>query len=172
MTRPAALAPVVLAALLLGGCTSNVLGQGAAPQPTPTPTESETPAPEPTAAPPLFACDNVLIEAPGSYVLGECGTVYVEGPGIHVSAATIVELVMRADGSRASVDRLDRLVLTGNTNEITAAVAGEVVIFGDDNSVVVDEEIGTVSVDGDMNLVVAGFGIGSVSDNGFENTIG
>src|SRR5688572_15950382 len=75
---PVALLGLALTAVLLAGCTSNFLvddGNGsAAPTPTlsatPVPTESEEPKPQEQ-----YDCDNVLIDRPGNYVLGECGTV-------------------------------------------------------------------------------------------------
>lgn len=172
--RPAAVAPVVLVALLLAGCTGTFLtdggGSGTA---APAPTATASPEPTATAEPePEYDCDDILLNRPGRYLLGECGTVTIEGQGVELVATSIAELVIRGDDNDVMLDVLGDAELFGQDNEIVAAEAGNLILRGDENLVVVEGEIASVNVEGNENEVRAGLGIGAVSDNGLLNQIG
>lgn len=176
MTRSLA-APVglALAALLLAGCTSDFLVDGgtAAPVPppatgTPEPTESAPPAPVEEE----FDCDDVLIDRPGNYVVGECGTVTLEGGGIDLAFTSIATLIISGDGADIAGGTLGTVELEGRRADISAVSIDRLSIRGEQNTVVVDTTIGTVVVNGNENVVTAGEGITSpVVDNGLLNEI-
>jgi hypothetical protein len=174
LPAPVALVGVAVAALLLGGCTSDFLGDGgtAAPSPTEsaaTPQPTETAPPEPVEE---FDCDDVLIDRPGNYVLGECGTVTLEGGGIDLSFASIATLVIRGDGVDIVGEALGSVDLEGQRGDIAAISIENLSIRGEQNVVVVDATIGTVIVNGNENVVTTGEGIESpVVDNGLLNEI-
>lgn len=174
LPAPVALVGVAVAALLLAGCTSNFLGEGgiAAPSPTPsaaTPQPTETTPPEPVEE---FDCDDVLIDRPGNYVLGECGTVTLEGGGIDLTFTSIADLVIRGDGVDLVGEALGNVDLEGQRADISAISIENLSIRGEQNTVVVDTTIGTVIVNGNENVVTTGEGIDSpVVDNGLLNEI-
>ncbi len=172
-----ALAGLAVAALVLAGCTSRFLGEaGTVPDPEPTATESVTPEPDastPPATPePDYDCDDVVLNRPGNYVLGVCGSVTVEGSGIHVTFTSIATLVVR--GTRADLlgTGLGSVEIEGQANEISVEELGSLRIRGEGNTVLADGRIGSVIVDGNENVVSAGDGVGSVIDNGLLNEIG
>src|SRR5690606_8739713 len=112
-------APVLVLATALAGCTSDFLLRepGTPPSETPVPTAEPTDEPtaqptgSPTASPtptiplPVFVaegCQDLRLNAPGRYVIGDCTTVTIEGNGISLRAARIGELVIRGDRVRVS----------------------------------------------------------------------
>ena len=157
MTRTL-LASATLVVLLLAGCTSDFLVDGAGPSaaPTPTPSDTATPTPSavPTEDPAEFDCDNILINHPGNYVLGECGTITLEGSGIDLTLTSVANLVIRGDNA-----------------DVLATTIGDLEISGQGNEITVDEDIDTVHVEGNENVVTAGGGIGSIRDDGLLNEI-
>jgi hypothetical protein len=175
LPAPVALAGLAVAALLLAACTSDFLVDGgtAAPSPTetaatPEPTES-TPPPEPVEE---FDCDDVLINRPGNYVLGDCGTVTLEGGGIDLAFTSIASLVISGDGADVVGETLGTVELEGQRVDIEAIVIERLSIRGEENTVVVDTTIGTVVVNGNENVVTTGEGIEApVVDNGLLNEI-
>ncbi len=176
--RAAGLLGIGLAAVLLAGCTSDFLAEGGdgAPAPaetttapTPTPTE-EAPQPDPAEE---FDCVNLLIDRPGNYVVGDCGTVTLEGSGIRLTFISIAELVIRGDGAEVVGEDLGSVEIQGQGTEFAVTSIGDLVIRGEDNVVVVDSTIDTVDVQGNGNVVSAGDGIQSPPvDNGLLNEIG
>jgi hypothetical protein len=176
MTRTAALLGIAVAAVLLTGCTSDFLVDGGSAAPAPTPT---TASPEPTesGAPPEpveeFDCDDVLIDRPGNYVLGDCGTVTVEGGGIDLAFTSIATLVINGDGADIVGETLGSVEVEGQRVEVSAVSIEQLTIRGEQNTVVVETTIGTVVVNGNENVVTAGEGISApVVDNGLLNEIG
>lgn len=180
MTRslpaPVALLGLALAAVALAGCTSNFLigdGTGTA---APAPTETSA-SPEPTeSAPPQpveeFDCDDILIDRPGNYVLGVCGTVTLEGGGIDLSFTSIETLIIDGDGADIAGEELGSVELSGQRADISAISIDDLSIRGEQNTVVVDTTIGTVVVNGNENVVSTGEGIlAPVVDNGLLNEI-
>ena len=177
MSRPAARTPVAVVSLalvvLLTGCTGSFLvdgGGSATPMPSPTATPDATPTPEPTPEPD-YDCDGLVLNRPGAYVLGDCGSVTIEGTGIRVTVSSVAALVIRGDGNDVVVEQLGDLDLSGQDNEIVAAEGGHLIVRGDDNLIVVDGRIASVNVTGNENEVRSGLGIGAVSDNGLLNQI-
>ena len=178
--RPsAALVPAALALLLLAGCTSDFLVDGGAggvaePQPTPTTSDEASPAPtaEETAPAQEYDCDDILINRPGNYVLGDCGTVTLEGGGIDLAFGSIATLVIRGDNADVLGDTLGDVEINGQRNEIGVASIDDLVIRGEDNAITVTGAIATVVIDGNENVVTAGDGIGSSVDNGLLNEVG
>ena len=141
MTRRilAGLAGAVLA-LGLAGCSADWLLRDDA-SGAPTPAESSSPDPEPSLEPsesPTAApdCDGPLvIDLPGTYRLGECDSLVLEGTGIEVEALRIGELVLRGDR---------------NTVEVRGAI-GSVAVRGNFNSVTSQTEIGPITESGQGN---------------------
>lgn len=174
LPTPVALAGVAVAALLLGGCTSDFLVEGGTAAPTPTesaatPEPTETTPPEPVEE---FDCDDVLIDRPGNYVLGDCGTVTLEGGGIDLVFTSIASLVISGDGADVVGETLGTVELEGQRVDIEAIVIERLSIRGEENTVVVDTTIGTVVVNGNENVVSTGDGIEApVVDNGLLNEI-
>jgi hypothetical protein len=174
LPAPVALLSLALAAVMLTACTSDFLvdGGAAAPEPsatsaTPEPTESTPPAPVEE-----FDCDNVLIDRPGNYVLGECGTVTLEGGGIDLTFSSIANLVIRGDGVDIVGETLGNVELEGQRADIEAVGIERLSIRGEQNTVVVDTTIGAVIVNGNENVVSTGEGIDApVIDNGLLNEI-
>lgn len=175
LPAPVALLGLALTAVLLAGCTSNFLvddGNGsAAPSPsltaTPEPTESEEPQPEEQ-----YDCDNVLIDRPGNYVLGECGTVTLEGGGIDLTITSVATLVIRGDSADLVAETIGSIELEGQRADISAVSIERLSIRGEQNTVVVETTIGVVVVNGNENVVSTGEGIESpVIDNGLLNEI-
>jgi hypothetical protein len=173
LSAPVAILGITVAALLTG-CTSDFLvgGGTAGPAPTPTnasPQPTETTPPEPVEQ---FDCDDILIDRPGNYVLGACGTVTVEGGGIDLAFTSIDELIIRGDGVDIVGDMIGSVDLEGQRGEISAVSIEALSITGELNTVIVDTTIGTVIVDGNENVVSTGEGIESpVIDNGLLNEI-
>jgi len=182
MTRslpaPAALLGLAVVALLLAGCTSSFLvaeGHGTAVQPEPIETDGVEQTAEEDAQPDSvldFDCDNVLIDRPGNYVLGDCGLVTIEGSGIDLTFSSIAELVIRGDGADLVGEQLGEVQIQGQRSDITVIGIGDLTIRGGRNTVVADGSIGTVVVHGNENVVNAADGIGSHVDNGLLNEIG
>jgi hypothetical protein len=174
LPAPVALVGVAVAGLLLAGCTSAFLGDGGTAAPSPAETEA-TPQPTETTPPePLeeFDCDDVLIDRPGNYVLGECGTVTLDGGGIDLTFSSIATLVIRGDGVDVVGEVLGSVDLEGQRADISAISIDDLAIRGEQNVVVVDTTIGTVIVNGNENVVTTGEGIESpVVDNGLLNEI-
>ena len=177
--RAAGLLGIGLAAVLLAGCTSDFLlegGGGAAPDPVesstpPTPTATDE-APEPDPADDLD-CANLLIDRPGNYVVGDCGTVTLEGAGIRLTFTSIADLVIRGDGADVVGGDLGSVEIQGQGAEFTVLSIEDLVIRGEDNVVDVETTIDTVNVQGNGNVVSAGEGIQSPPvDNGLLNEIG
>lgn len=176
MTRPLpALAALTLTALLLAGCTSAFLadevpGAGTEPSVTATPDpEATTPAPEPG---PDLDCGDVLLNRPGNYVLGECGTVTIEGTGIDLAFTSVERLVIRGDRADILGGAVRALEIQGQGSDLELASVGELRIRGEGNSVIVEGTIDSVVVDGNENVVTAGEGITAQIDNGLLNEIG
>lgn len=173
--RWVALAPAGLALLLLAGCTSEFLGEGGAPtaQPNPSPSETATATPtaEPTQPAAEFDCDGVLINRPGNYVLGECGTVTLEGDGIDLTLTSVANLVIRGDNADVVADRIGGVEIDGQGIEIAAITIRSVTIRGNQNVLTAEETIGTVRIDGNENIVTAGEGVGPTIDNGLLNEV-
>jgi hypothetical protein len=173
----AGLLGIALAAVLLAGCTSNFLadgGDGAAtpvPTATPEPTATEVaPEPDPVDEP---DCVNLLIDRPGNYVVGDCGTVTLQGTGIRLTFTSITELVLRGDGADVVGESIGRLEIQGQSADIAAFEIGDVTIRGNENVIVAESTIDTVNVQGNENVVTAGDGIQSPAvDNGLLNEIG
>lgn len=181
MTRalpaPVALLGLALTAVLLAGCTSSFLiAEGAGTEVEPTPTATLPPAPDETTAPEEpadeFACDNVLLDRPGNYALGDCGSVTVEGSGIDLAFSSIATLIIRGDGADLVGDELGDVEIQGQRSDITVVSIRDLTIRGERNTVVADGTIGTVVVHGNENVVNATEGIGSQVDNGLLNEIG
>ncbi|GHF23311.1 hypothetical protein [Pseudolysinimonas yzui] len=179
MTRslpaPIALLGLALSAVLLAGCTSAFLVDGGTAAPSPTATDA-TPEPTKSAAPPEpaeeFDCDDVLIDRPGNYVVGVCGTVTLEGGGIDLSFTSIEMLIIRGDGADIVGETLGSVELEGQRADISAISIDDLSIRGEQNTVVVDTTIGTVVVNGNENVVSTGEGIEApVVDNGLLNEI-
>jgi hypothetical protein len=177
--RAAGLLGIGLAAVLLAGCTSDFLvegGGGAAPDPTessaaPTPTATEE-VPEPDPGEELD-CANLLIDRPGNYVVGDCGTVTLEGAGIRLTFTAITELIIRGDGADVAGGDLGSVEIQGQGAEFSVVSIGDLVIRGEDNVVEVETTIDTVNVQGNGNAVSADEGIQSPPvDNGLLNEIG
>jgi hypothetical protein len=174
LPAPAALVGVAVAALLLAGCTSDFLGNGGVAGPSPTQTAV---TPEPTESTPAEPVDEQvitveLLDRPGNYVLGACGTVTLEGSGIDLSFSSIANLVIRGDGVDIVGETLGRVELEGQRADIAAISIEDLSIRGEQNTVVVDTTIGTVVVNGNENVVTTGEGIDSpVVDNGLLNEI-
>jgi hypothetical protein len=179
--RAVGLVGIAVAAVLLAGCTSDFLvGDGTAPGVGPTPTESAA-TPEPTATDEApepdpaeeFDCVNLLIDRPGNYVVGDCGTVTLEGRGIRLTFTSIADLVIRGDGADVVGESLGSVEIQGEGSEISALDIGDLVIRGTENVVTVETTIGTVNVQGNGNVVSAADGIDApVVDNGLNNEIG
>jgi hypothetical protein len=176
--RAAGLLGIGLAAVLLAGCTSDFLAEGGTAGPAPTET-SVTPEPTPTEVAPTedpsdeFDCVNLLINRPGNYVVGDCGTVTLEGTGIRLTFTSIAHLVLRGDGADVLGETLGSVEISGQGVDIAADELGDLVIRGDDNVVTVETTIDTVEVQGNNNVVSAGDGIQSPAvDNGMTNEIG
>jgi len=179
--RAVGLAGIAVAAVLLAGCTSDFLveggsGSGAEPVPTesvatPGPTATdEAPEPDPAAE---FDCVNLLFDRPGNYVVGDCGTVTLEGRGIRLTFLSIADLVIRGDGADVVGDTLGSVEIQGEGSAIAALDLGDLTIRGAENVVTVEAAIGTVNVQGNGNVVSAGDGIDApVVDNGLNNEIG
>lgn len=175
LRAPGALLGLALTAVLLAGCTSSFLvddGNGsAAPSPTlsatPEPTESEEPKPEVE-----YDCDNVLIDRPGNYVLGECGTVTLKGGGIDLTVTSVATLVIQGDGADVVGETFGSIELEGQRADISAISIERLSIRGEQSTVVVETTIGVVVVNGNENVVSTGEGIESpVIDNGLLNEI-
>jgi hypothetical protein len=173
--RLASLAGLALASVLLTGCTSSFLadsGPEVAPEPsvtaTPEPTAS-TPPPEPE---PEYDCDDIVLNRPGNYVLGECGTVTLEGTGIDLTFTSIATLVLRGDRADLLGGQLGSVELQGQGNDISVESVRSLRIRGEGNTVLANGAIGSVVVDGNENVVTSGEGIDSVIDNGLLNEIG
>ncbi|HWH97415.1 MAG TPA: hypothetical protein VNS80_03530 [Pseudolysinimonas sp.] len=177
LPAPVALLGLALTAVLLAGCTSTFLVDGGTGTAAPVPTESSaTPEPSESTAPPEpveeFDCDNVLIDRPGNYVLGECGTVTLEGGGIDLTFTSIATLVILGDGADIVGETLGSVELEGERADIAAISINSLSIRGAQNTIVVDTTIGTVVVNGNENVVSTGEGIESpVVDNGLLNEI-
>lgn len=177
LPAPVALLALALTAVVLAGCTSNFLIDGGTGTAAPVPTEtSATPEPTESAPPPEpveeFDCDDVLIDRPGNYVIGECGTVTLEGGGIDLAFTSIETLIINGDGADISGETIGSLELEGQRADISAISIEAVSIRGAQNTVVVDTTIGTVVVNGNENVVSTGEGIESpVVDNGLLNEI-
>lgn len=172
---PAALFGLALTAVLLAGCTSDFLvddGTGGA---APTPTSSGTPEPTATAEPEPteeYDCDNVLIDRPGNYVLGDCGTVTLEGGGIDLTVTSVATLVISGDGADVVGETIGGIEIEGQRADISAISIERLSIRGEQNTVVVETTIGVVIVNGNENVVSTGEGIESpVIDNGLLNEI-
>jgi hypothetical protein len=172
-TTAPALAGLAVAALVLTGCTSSFLADGpdAVPEPsatsTPEPTAS-TPPPEPE---PEYDCDDLLINRPGNYVLGECGSVTLEGTGIDLTFTSIATLVIRGDRADLLGGELGSIEINGQGNDISVETIRGLRIRGEGNTVLANGAIGSVVVDGNENVVTSGEGIDSVIDNGLLNEI-
>ncbi|MEO8529571.1 MAG: DUF3060 domain-containing protein [Pseudolysinimonas sp.] len=170
------LVPVALAALLLGGCTSDFLAGGAGPtitdgptaSPSATETATPTPTPPPTPEPTAIPCNLVFTKAE-NYVLGDCATVTIEGSNINVTFESIDHLVIRGNGARLNGQSLGDVQLSGQSNEIEVVTLGAVHIRGDQNLVAAEQTIHSVIVDGNSNTVTAGDGIDQKADNGIDN---
>jgi len=172
--RLPALAGLALVTVLLAGCSSAFLDADLGAGLEPVPTESATPGPEPTAEPepePDFDCGDILLNRPGNYVLGECGTVTLEGAGIDLAFTSITTLVIRGDRADLVGGKLGSVEIQGQGNDIAAESVRALQIRGEGNSAVVDGAIGDVVVNGNDNVVTAGDGIRSVIDNGLLNEI-
>ncbi|MGV3711650.1 DUF3060 domain-containing protein [Pseudolysinimonas sp.] len=173
--RVAALAGLALATVLLTGCTSAFLDGGPIAEPDPEPTASQTSAPEETAAPDPgsdYDCDDLLLNRPGNYVLGACGTITVEGSGIDLTFTSIATLVVRGDRVDLVGGELGSVEINGQGSEISVtATIDRLRLRGNGNTVLADGRIGDVVVDGNENTVTAGEGIGSTIDNGLLNEI-
>lgn len=176
--RAAGLLGIGLAAVLLAGCTSDFLADGGTAGPAPTET-SATPEPTPSEVAPTedpsdeFDCVNLLINRPGNYVVGDCGTVTLEGTGIRLTFTSIAHLVLRGDGADVLGETLASVEISGQGVDIAADELGDLVIRGDDNVVTVETTIDTVEVQGNNNVVTAGEGIQTPAvDNGLLNEIG
>lgn len=175
--RAAGLLGIGLVAVLLAGCTSDFLVDGgtgapapaettAAPEPTPT---DEAPQPDPAEE---FDCVNLLIDRPGNYVVGDCGTVTLEGAGIRLTFTSIADLIIRGDGADVVGDDLGSVEIQGQGADFSVVVIGDLVIRGADNVIVVESTIDTVEVQGNGNVVSTGEGIQSPPvDNGLLNEI-
>lgn len=177
LPAPVGLLALALAAVVLAGCTSNFLIDGGTGTAAPAPTEtSATPEPSESAPPPEpveeFDCDDLLIDRPGNYVLGECGTVTLEGGGIDLAFTSIATLIIRGDGADIAGETIGSLELEGQRADISAISIEDLTIRGEQNTIVVDTTIGTVVVNGNENVVSTGEGIQSpVVDNGLLNEI-
>ncbi|WP_395639574.1 hypothetical protein [Pseudolysinimonas sp.] len=174
--RAVGLLGIGLAAVLLAGCTSDFLSEGGGGGPAPTETIA-TPEPTVTDAAPDPAdeldCVSLLIDRPGNYVVGECGTVTLEGSGIRLTFTSIAELVIRGDGADLVGETVGTVEIQGQGADISAVSIGDVVIRGEENVIVAESTIDTVNVQGNENVVTAGEGIQSpVVDNGLLNEIG
>ncbi|MEO5533863.1 MAG: hypothetical protein ABIR17_01870 [Pseudolysinimonas sp.] len=169
------LMPAALAVLLLGGCTSNFLvGGGGSPStdaPPPSPSATETATPTPTSPPQQTSaeCNNLLINRAGTYALGDCTTVTIEGSNIDVSFGSIENLVIRGNGARLSGEHLGDVQLSGQGDEIDVVTLGTLHIRGDQNLVNAEQTIHSVIIDGNTNTVTAGDGIDQKADNGIGN---
>jgi hypothetical protein len=175
LPAPVALFGLALAAVFLTGCTSDFLVDGGTAAPAPT--QTTTPEPTESAAPPEpveeFDCDDVLIDRPGNYVLGECGTVTIEGGGVDLAFTSIATLVINGDGADIVGETLGDVEIEGQRVEVSAISIEQLSIRGEQNTVVVETTIGTVVVNGNENVVTAGEGISApVVDNGLLNEIG
>ena len=176
--RAVGLVAIALSAALLAGCTSDFLaggGTGAAvpgettATPDATPSD-EAPQPDPNEA---FDCVNLLIDRPGNYVVGECGTVTLEGSGISFTFTSIADLIVRGDGADVVGEDVGSVEIEGQGAEFSVTSIGDLAIRGEDNVVVVESTIDTVDVQGNGNVVSAGDGIQSPPvDNGLLNEIG
>ena len=177
--RAGGLLGIGLAAVLLAGCTSDFLADGGSAA-DPAPAEStaspeatepvETPEPDPADD---LDCANLLIDRPGNYVIGDCGTVTLEGRGIRLNFTSITDLVIRGDGADVVGESLGSVEIEGQGSEISALDLDDLRIRGNDNVVTVEATLGAVNVQGNGNVVSAGDGIDSpVVDNGLNNEIG
>ena len=126
--------------LALAGCTADWLlgSDGSA---GPSPTASEEPDPTPSATPsgssgPIEECaDDLVLNRPGTYLLGDCDTLTVEGAGIVVEAASVGHLILR-----------------GDDNEVRASGGiGSVIVSGNSNTVTSQTSIGTITESGQNN---------------------
>lgn len=177
MTARLLLVPVAFAALLLAGCTSDFLVDGGGNAPVtaaPTPTASPTDAsPTPTATPSPTAqgdCGSLLLTRPGTYVIGDCDTVTIEGANIDVSFGAIQTLIVRGDGAELDGHSLADVDLSGQGNSIEVVTLGQLHIRGDENRISVEQTLHSVIVDGNGNTLAAGDGIDQKADNGIGNT--
>lgn len=172
-----ALAGLAVAALVLAGCTSRFLTEGGiVAEPAPTVTETPTPEPQPTTEPstpePDYDCDDLVLNRPGNYVLGACGTVTVEGAGVQLTFTSIARLVLRGDRADVLGTGIGTAEVEGQDNEFSVDELGSLRIRGEGNTVIANGRIGSVVVDGNENVVSAGDGVGSAVDNGLLNEIG
>ena len=173
LPAPVALAGIAVAAVLLAGCTSAFLVEGgtagAGPESTATPEPSDAVPTEPAEE---FDCDDILIDRPGNYVLGDCGTVTLEGGGIDLAFSSIANLVIRGDAVDVVGEVLGGVEIEGERADLSATSIERLSIRGERNTVVVDTTIGVVVVNGNENVVTTGEGIDApVVDNGLLNEI-
>lgn len=173
--RRALLAPAGLVLLVLAGCTSNFIVEGGNAGGAPTPTATDTATPEPTETTPAepeiqYECDNLLLNAPGNYYLGDCGTITLEGSGIDLVASSIAVLIVRGENADVVVDEIGRLELSGQGNTFEVRSITKVEIQGNGNVVTVEDAIGTLRIEGNENVVTADE-IGSALVNGLLNEV-
>jgi len=173
--RTLRLAALAVAALLLTGCTSAFLSDGgstAAPESTPPESSDPTPdATTPAEPEPDYDCDDIVLNRPGNYVLGACGSVTLEGTGIDLAFTSIATLVIRGDRADLVGGEVASLRIEGQGSDISVVAIGDLRIRGDGNTVLADGAIETVIVDGGSNVITSGSGVGSKIDNGIGNEI-
>jgi hypothetical protein len=142
MRRTLSAVVAVTLVLAVAGCTADWL-LGADGSPPPSPTASEDPDPTPSATPsgssgPIEECaGDLVITRPGTYLLGDCDTLTLEGTGIVVEAASVGHLIVRGDDNelRAS-SGIGSVTVSGNSNTVTSQTSiGTIVESGQDNNI-------------------------------------
>lgn len=173
MRRTLAAAATLALAVALAGCSADwLLGGDASSAPSPSASEGPTPSPSDSPTPVAEECADLEINRPGSYQLGECGTVTLEGGGIRIEAASIDLLIIRGD--RADVTTtgpIGSIEVSGQGNEISAGAADTIQVSGDRNVVLARGPIGSVVVNGSSNTVTSVTSVGPITESGQDNEI-
>lgn len=156
--------------LLLAGCTplGTFLSEGP-PQPEPgiTAIPSATPSPEPTTG----DCDDLVLNLPGEYHVGDCVRVTVEGKDVELKAGSIGTLVIRGDANDIDAGSVGSLDIQGNVNDVDTLDLGTVVLRGNYTDIGVHGSVSGIEVHGNDNEVVVDGDYGTVVDDGERNVV-
>jgi hypothetical protein len=161
--------------LALSACTpiGQFIGPGgsgaASPTASSSPTPSATPSPEPTST----DCDDAVFTEPGTYHVGDCVRLTVEGQDITVTAGSVGTLIIRGNANNVSAaGEVGSLTIDGNVNDVDTLDLSSVEIEGRFNQLGVHGSVERVSVDGDDNEVLADGEVGTVEVRGERNVVG
>jgi hypothetical protein len=164
---------IAAAALLLTGCAPLPFDVGSPPPSPVQPHATVVPLPEHTAtALPTTGAGGCTLTLPGSYQVGDCPVLQVNGNQITVTAG-----------------RAGSIQVNGDRAQVIATAAGAVQIKGQDDIVIAGGDIGSISIAGDRdeidaqgriasgsiagndNILKAPGGVGAITDDGARNTI-